>query len=92
MVTPSGSCMHSTCTLRHKQHRCVSLALQGTLCRAYRSSSCWELVQSTSCDSILTDVVLPCCAGDTLQGLALMDATAGDGDPFWELYAEHLDS
>lgn len=29
-------------------------------------------------------------AGDILQGLALMDATAGDGDPFWELYAEHL--
>lgn len=27
---------------------------------------------------------------DILQGLALMDATAGDGDPFWELYAEHL--
>jgi hypothetical protein len=31
-----------------------------------------------------------CCAGDILQGLALMDATAGDSDPFWELYAEHL--
>jgi hypothetical protein len=29
-------------------------------------------------------------AGDVLEALALMDATAGDGDQFWELYADHL--